>query len=152
MFEDVYMRAAYEQAQIAYEKDEVPVGVVIVDRSNKEIVMKTYNQMRALKDPTAHAEMLAIRALTKALGKERLDGYDLYVTLEPCAMCAAAISYARFNHLYFGAYDIKSGGVEHGAKFYEQVTCHYSPIVMGGILEKENRALLQNFFQKKRGS
>lgn len=151
MFIDKYMRMAYTQAQLAFNEDEVPVGAVILDRANKDIVIKTYNQMRKLNDPTAHAEILAIRALSQQLKTERLTGYDLYVSLEPCTMCAAAISYAHFDHLYFGAYDIKSGGVDHGVKFFEQKNCHYKPIIVGGIMEKENRALLQSFFQKKRG-
>ena len=152
MFENSHMKEAYAQAVEAFEKDEAPVGVVIVHHERDEIVLKVYNQMRMRKDPTAHAEMIAIQTLSQILKSERLDAYDIYVTLEPCAMCAAAISYARFNALYFGAYDVKSGGVEHGAKFFEQKTCHHRPTVFGGILAKKNRALIQKFFKQKRGA
>ncbi len=152
MFENNHMNEAYTQAVLAFEKDEVPVGVVIVHHERDEIVLKVHNQMRVRSDPTAHAEMIAIQTLSQTLNSERLDAYDIYVTLEPCAMCAAAISYARFNALYFGAYDIKSGGVEHGAKFFEQKTCHHRPTVFGGILAKKNRVLIQKFFEQKRGA
>ena len=151
MFDDALMKRAMMQAELAFKKDEVPVGVVIVETVSKKIVFETHNQMKIQQDSTAHAEILAIQEVSKILKQERLDQYDIYVTLEPCTMCAAAISYARFKHLYFGAYDMKSGGVEHGAKFFDQKTCHYKPRILGGILEKENRALIQKFFKQKRG-
>lgn len=152
MFDMRYMQLAFEQANLAFEQDEVPVGVVIVDTVSGDVVFKSHNLMRTKKDPTAHAELLAIQEATQMLGKERLNDYDIYVSLEPCTMCAAAISYARFANLYFGAYDTKSGGVEHGAKFFEQKTCHHQPHYIGGIMAQENRALIQKFFQSKRGS
>ena len=124
-----FMQAALEEAVAAGERGEVPVGAVLVMEGR--IVARAGNETRAQNDPTAHAEILAIRRACDALGQERLTGADLYVTLEPCAMCAAAISFARIRRLYFGASDPKGGGVEHGGRFYAQPTCHHAPDVYG---------------------
>lgn len=143
------MQLALRQAQEAAGLGEVPVGAVIVD-SDGAVIAKAGNRTEADADPTAHAEMLAIRAAARALGSPRLAECDLYVTLEPCAMCASAIAAARLRRLYFGAYDPKSGGVEHGAKVFEHATCHHKPEVIGGISETEAAKLLQDFFKDKR--
>ena len=134
------MQAALAQAEAAAARGEVPVGAVLVARAST----------RELADPTAQAELLAIREACRVLGSERLDGTDLYVTLEPCPMCAAAISFARIRRLYFGAPDPKGGGVEHGARIFTQPTCHHRPDVLGGIGEEEAAAQLRAFFQERR--
>jgi len=115
------------------------------------VIAQAHNLTRTTSDPTAHAEMVAIRQAASLLQADRLSDCDVYVTLEPCAMCAAAISHARIRRLLFGAYDSKGGGVEHGAQFYQQPTCHHAPEVVGGIQEAECGALLQQFFATKRG-
>jgi tRNA(Arg) A34 adenosine deaminase TadA len=143
------MDLALEQAVHARDLGEVPIGAVIVDAGG-EIVASAGNRTLALRDPTAHAELLAIRAACARLGSERLTGCDLYVTLEPCAMCAAAISFARIRRLYFGAADPKGGAVEHGPRFFTQATCHHAPEVIGGMSESEAAALLKRFFEEKR--
>ena len=143
------MQLALRQARAAGARGEVPVGCIIVD-SDGGVIAEAGNRTKADTDPTAHAEMLAIRAAAKALGSPRLANCDLIVTLEPCAMCAAAISAARLRRLYFGAYDAKSGGVEHGAKVFEHATCHHKPEVIGGMAETEAAALLKDFFKDKR--
>lgn len=145
-----FMHKALELAKKAYEQDEVPVGAVIVDPESQEIISAIYNRMEIQGDPTAHAEMLAIREACTKLGKSRLDGYDLYVTLEPCPMCAQAISFARIRRLYFAAYDPKGGGVEHGARVYNAASCHHKPEVYGGIEETAAQDLLRRFFKEKR--
>tara|TARA_B100000686_G_scaffold354937_1_gene468348 strand:- start:8175 stop:8621 length:447 start_codon:yes stop_codon:yes gene_type:complete len=145
-----YMDEALTKAKDAYTQGEVPVGCVIVERASGRILAKTANRSECDHDPTAHAEVLAIRAACAALGDTRLPGCDMYVTLEPCTMCAAAISFARIQNLYFGAYDPKGGGVDHGARFYQQPTCHHKPDVYGGINEQECQALLKTFFQERR--
>ena len=142
------MSLAFEEARAAARRGEVPVGAVLV--RDGEVVAAAGNQPRALRDPTAHAEMLAIRQACAALGSERLPGCDLYVTLEPCAMCAAAISFARIRRLYFGAFDAKGGAVESGPRFFSQPTCHHAPEVYGGIRESEAAALLRAFFAEQR--
>ena len=142
------MSLAYEEARATARRGEVPVGAVLV--RDGEVVAAAGNQPRALRDPTAHAEMLAIRQACAALGSERLPGCDLYVTLEPCAMCAAAISFARIRRLYFGAFDAKGGAVESGPRFFSQPTCHHAPEVYGGIRESEAAALLRAFFAEQR--
>ncbi len=128
---------------------EVPVGAVVVD-ADGTVIAATGNRTEQNADPTAHAEMLAIREAAKIKGGPRLTECDLYVTLEPCAMCAAAIAHARLRRLYFGAYDPKSGGVEHGAKVFDHATCHHKPEVIGGMAETEAAALLQDFFKDRR--
>ncbi|MBI3705651.1 MAG: nucleoside deaminase [Rhizobiales bacterium] len=143
-----YMQMALEEARAAAARGEVPVGCVIV-RQN-DVVARAGNRTLADKDPTAHAELLAIRAAAAALGSERLTGCDLYVTLEPCAMCATATSFARIRRLYFGAADPKGGAVEHGVRFFASPTCHHRPEVYGGIDESESENLLKEFFQARR--
>ena len=143
-----FMDMALDEARQAQSLGEVPVGCVIV--RDGAVVAVAGNRTLADHDPTAHAEMLAIRAAAQKLGSERLTGCDLYVTLEPCAMCAAAISFARIRRLYYGAPDPKGGAVDHGPRFYQSPTCHHRPEVYGGISEKEAGALLRTFFQNRR--
>jgi tRNA(adenine34) deaminase len=142
------MSIALDEARAAGMRGEVPVGCVIV-RGNK-VIAQAGNCTIAEHDPTAHAELIAIRAAAAALGSERLTDCDLYVTLEPCAMCAAAMSFARIRRLYFGAADPKGGAVEHGVRFFAAPTCHHRPEVYGGIGEGECAALLKDFFQARR--
>ncbi len=145
-----YMLEALKEAQKAFTADEVPVGCLIVNSQSGEIICRAHNLSEHGDDATAHAEILAIREACRKLGQNRLRDMDMYVTLEPCTMCAAAISFARINHLYFGAYDEKGGGVANGIKFYEQKTCHHRPKITGGILEEESSELLKKFFKNKR--
>ncbi len=145
-----YMETALHTAESAAKRGEVPVGAVIVDSKTGRIVATNGNQMRSRLDPTAHAEMLAIRAAANMVGSQRLTDCDLYVTLEPCPMCAAAISHARIRRLYFGAFDPKGGGVEHGPRIFDHETCHHKPEVYGGIGEKRAAELLRNFFAARR--
>lgn len=142
------MSIALDEARAAAARGEVPVGCVVV--CGAELVARAGNRTIADKDPTAHAELLAIRQAASALGCERLTDCDLYVTLEPCAMCAAAISFARIRRLYFSAGDPKGGAVEHGVRFFGAPTCHHRPDVYGGIGESESAALLKAFFQARR--
>jgi tRNA(Arg) A34 adenosine deaminase TadA len=142
------MGRAFAEAQGAFDRGEVPVGAVIVNRG--EVVSAAGNRICADQDPTAHAELLVIRAACRALKSERLTDCDLYVTLEPCAMCAAAISFARVRRLYFAAYDVKGGAVENGPRFFESKTCHHRPEVYGGIRETEAAKMLQRFFSERR--
>jgi tRNA(adenine34) deaminase len=143
------MTLALKLAAEAAEAGEAPVGAVVVE--NGEVLAAERNRMQALADPTAHAEMLAIRAALAKRGTGRLDGCDLYVTLEPCAMCAGAIAHVRLRRLYFGAADQKAGAVEHGIRLFEQPTCHHAPEVIGGIGERQAAAMLRGFFAAKRG-
>lgn len=147
---DSPMAAALAAAKSAAELDEVPVGAVIVDPGTGRILAAGGNLVEASNDPTAHAEIVAIRNACATLGQPRLDGYDLYVTLEPCAMCAQAIAHARLRRLYFGAYDPKGGGVEHGARVFDRETCHHRPEIYGGIREAEASELLRDFFRSRR--
>jgi tRNA(adenine34) deaminase len=142
------MALALAEARAAAAAGEVPVGAVIV--KDGVVIAAARNRPRELKDPTAHAETLAIRGACAALGDERLTGCDLYVTLEPCAMCAAAISFARIRRLYFGAADPKGGAVENGPRLFAQPTCHHAPEIYGGIAESEAAALLKAFFAARR--
>ena len=142
------MTRAFEEAEAGFARGEVPVGACVV--KDGDIIAWAGNRTRELNDPTAHAEVLAIREAGKALGSERLTGCDLHVTLEPCAMCAAAISFARIERLYFGAGDEKMGGVEHGARFYSQATCHHAPEVYSGLGEARARDLMTRFFRNRR--
>ena len=144
-----HMLAALAEAEAAAARGEVPVGAVVVDAGGA-VLGRAGNRTRELRDPTAHAELLAIREACAAQGSERLEQADLYVTLEPCAMCAAAISFARVRRLYFGAADPKGGGVEHGARIFTQPTCHHAPEVYGGIEEQRAGALLRAFFERRR--
>jgi len=143
-----FMQMALDEARAAAARGEVPVGCVVT-RGN-DVVARAGNRTLADKDPTAHAELLAIRAAAAKLGSERLIDCDLYVTLEPCAMCAAAMSFARIRRLYFGAADEKGGAVEHGVRVFAQGTCHHRPEVYGGINESEAAVLLKEFFAARR--
>jgi tRNA(adenine34) deaminase len=144
-----HMLTALAEAEAAGVRGEVPVGAVLVGPDGV-VLAQAGNRMRELSDPTAHAEMLAIRAACAALKSERLAGADLYVTLEPCPMCATAISFARIRRLYFGATDPKGGGVEHGPRIFSQPSCHHAPQVYGGIEEMRAAALLRAFFAGRR--
>ena len=143
-----FMQFALEEARAAAARGEVPVGCVMV--RDGAVIARAGNRTLVDKDPTGHAELLAIRQAAAALGTERLTDCDLYVTLEPCAMCAAAMSYARIRRLYFGASDPKGGAVENGVRFFAQPTCHHRPEVYGGIDESKSAALLKEFFQARR--
>lgn len=145
-----YMELALEQAQLAAGRDEVPVGAVIVLREEKQVLAAAGNRTRELNDPTAHAEMLAIREACAVLKTERLSGCDMYVTLEPCPMCAQAISFARLERLYYAASDPKGGGVEHGAKVFSAASCHHRLEVYSGLYEIQAATLLKEFFGRKR--
>lgn len=142
------MDAAMAQAKLAASRGEVPVGAVIV--KDRKLIAKAGNRTRELNDPSAHAEILAIRAACAELNDERLEGCDLYVTLEPCTMCAGAISFARIRRLYFAASDEKGGAVISGVRFFDQTSCHHSPDVYSGIGESEAALLLREFFQARR--
>ncbi len=143
-----FMDAALAQARAAQAAGEVPIGCVVV--RDGEIVAKAGNRTIRDHDPTAHAELLAIRAAAKALGNERLDGCDLYVTLEPCAMCAGAVSFARIRRLYYGAADPKGGAVDSGVRFFASPTCHHAPEIYGGMGELSASKLLREFFKERR--
>ncbi|MSO76147.1 MAG: nucleoside deaminase [Alphaproteobacteria bacterium] len=144
------MALALAEARAGAAAGEVPVGAVLVDGGNGRIVASAHNQVERLADPTAHAEMLVLRAGAAALATPRLGQCDLYVTLEPCAMCAQAMAFARIRRLYFGAPDPKGGGVEHGARIFSQPTCHHRPEIYGGLGEGEAAALLRDFFRARR--
>ena len=144
-----HMQAALAQAHAAAQRGEVPVGAVIVAPDGK-VVAEAGNRTRELNDPTAHAEVLAIRAACASVGSERLVGHRLYVTLEPCAMCAAAIAAARIERLYYGASDPKSGGVAHGARVFSHPQAHHAPEIYDGICDSEAEALLKRFFADRR--
>ena len=150
MKKEDYMRRALELAKPAAENDEVPIGAIVVDSLTGKIIAEAGNQSAHNGDATAHAEILAIQQACKELNQPRLWDMDMYVTLEPCTMCAAAISFVRIKHLYFGATDKKGGAVVSGVKFFEAPTCHHRPTVEYGILAEESTKLLQDFFQKKR--
>jgi tRNA(Arg) A34 adenosine deaminase TadA len=145
-----YMLKALDLAAKAAQQDEIPIGCLIVNPNTDEIIASTYNLSQHIEDATSHAEILAIRSACKKLKQNRLWDLDMYVTLEPCTMCAAAISFARIKNLYFGAYDKKGGAVTNGVKFYEQKTCHHKPNVTGGILEEKCSQIIKDFFQAKR--
>lgn len=145
-----YMDQAVEQARAAGARGEVPVGAVLVDAGSGAVIAAAGNRVEEKGDPTAHAEMEAIRVGARLFGRPRLIACDLYVTLEPCPMCAAAISLARIRRLYFGAYDAKSGGVEHGPQVFRHATCHHKPEVVGGLDETRCADLLSAFFRDLR--
>ena len=144
------MDLAVAEAEAARDRGEVPVGAVVVDGRTGDVLARAGNGVEGMHDPTAHAEMLAIRAAAAGRGTARLVGCDIYVTLEPCAMCAQAIALARLRRLYFGAADPKGGGVEHGARIFRQPTCHHRPEVIGGIQERRAALLLRRFFEARR--
>lgn len=143
------MDIALAEAEAAAARGEVPVGAVVTGPDGR-VIARAGNRTLELKDPTAHAEMLAIREACRVTGSERLIGCDLHVTLEPCPMCAGAISFARLRRLYYGAADEKGGGVDHGPRIFAQTTCHHRPEVYGGIGESSAAALLRNFFAMRR--
>lgn len=144
-----FMKMALEEAQNAAQRGEVPVGAVLVSPEGK-ILAQSGNRTEELADPTAHAEMLVIRDAAALVRSPRLVGCDLYVTLEPCAMCAAAISFARLRRVVFAAYDPKGGAVEHGPRFFAQPTCHHAPEAIGGVEETQASKLLKDFFAARR--
>lgn len=148
MFDASPMQAALAAARAAAKAGEVPVGAVVLQRGR--VIATAANAPRTLNDPTAHAEILAIRAAAQALGRDRLGDCDLWVTLEPCAMCAGAIAHARIARLYYGADDPKGGAVAHGPRFFGQPTCHHRPDIYSGIGEVEAAALLRDFFGQRR--
>lgn len=145
-----YMDQAIEEARAAGARGEVPVGAVLVDTVSGSVIASAGNRVEERGDPTAHAEIEVIREGARLFGRPRLTACDLYVTLEPCPMCAAAISFARIRRLYFGAYDPKSGGVEHGPRVFSHATCHHRPEVVGGLDETRCADLLQAFFRDLR--
>ncbi len=144
------MQAALAEAERAALAGEVPVGAVLVDGTTGEVLARAHNLVEATSDPTAHAELLAIREVATKRGAKRLETCDLYVTLEPCPMCAQAIAFARLRRLYYGAADPKGGGVEHGPRIFSQPTCHHRPEVYGGIDEARAGSLLKDFFRERR--
>ncbi len=144
------MDHALEQAHAAGVRGEVPVGAVLVDASSGAIIAAAGNRVEETGDPTAHAELVLIQEGARRFGRPRLRACDLYVTLEPCPMCAAAISFARIRRLYFGAYDPKGGGVDHGSRVFQKSTCHHKPEVVGGLDETRCAELLQAFFRELR--
>lgn len=143
------LEIAFQEAEAAALRGEVPVGAVVADKAGN-VISRAGNRTLELRDPTAHAEMLAIRRAAEIIGSERLTDCDLHVTLEPCAMCAAAISFARIRRLYFAAADEKMGAVENGPRFYSQATCHHAPDVYSGLGEERARGLLKDFFRLRR--
>jgi len=145
-----WMRDALAEASAALDHDDVPVGAVVIAPDGTELA-RGHNRREQLADPTAHAELEALRAAARTLGTWRLDGCTLVVTLEPCAMCAGAISHARIGRLVFGAEDVKGGAVVNGPRFFEQPTCHSRPLVVGGVLAEESSAMLRAFFKARRG-
>jgi tRNA(adenine34) deaminase len=142
------MSLAFAEARAAEARGEAPIGAAIV--CDGAVIARAGNRTRELADPTAHAELIAIREAAGRIGSERLAGCDLYVTLEPCAMCAGAVSHARIRRLYYAAPDAKGGAVEHGPRFFSQPTCHHAPEVYGGIREREAAEMLKSFFAAKR--
>lgn len=144
------MGLAFRQAEAAAARDEVPIGAVLVDSLTGQVLAANHNRVEELHDPTAHAEMLVIRAVAMGRKEKRLPLCDLYVTLEPCPMCATAISFARLRRVIYAARDAKGGGVEHGPRIFQQPTCHHRPEVFGGLDETKSATLLKAFFQSKR--
>lgn len=147
---DNHMTEAFHQAELALNRGEVPIGAVLVETDTKKILSADGNRTIELKDPSAHAEMLVIRKGCQVRGSERLEGCDLYVTIEPCPMCAAAISFARIRRLYFGAEDEKMGGVINGPRIFTSTSCHHQPEVFDGIGAGRAKKIMQEFFRQKR--
>lgn len=144
------MALAMDEARAAAARDEVPIGAVVVERATGAVIARSGNRTEAEHDPTAHAELVAIRAACAAKGSPRIPDCDLYVTLEPCTMCAGAIAHARIGRVFYGASDPKGGGVEHGAKFFTQPTCHHRPEIHTGLYAEESAELLRSFFRARR--
>jgi tRNA(Arg) A34 adenosine deaminase TadA len=145
-----FMRLAMEEARLASERDEVPIGAVVVNPETNEVIARNGNRTIELSDPTAHAEILCIREACEKEQNQRIPKFDLYVTLEPCTMCAGAIANARLRRLIIGALDEKGGGVLHGAKFFDQSTCHHKIDIQTGLMAEESAILLKSYFKKKR--
>ncbi len=145
-----FMNLALEEAYKAFKIGEVPVGAIIVDNKTKEVIARSHNLVESYSNPIFHAEILAINEACKFLGKKYLLSCDIYVTLEPCAMCAAAISYSRIKRLFYGASDSKSGGIENGVRFFTNANCHYKPEIYPGIKEDESSKILTDFFKALR--
>lgn len=150
MIESTFMKEALNLAFQAYKNDEIPVGAIIVNTDNNEVISSAFNMVESNQSPTAHAEIIAIEKACQLLSSKFLSNCDIYVTLEPCPMCAQAISFAKMRRLYFGAYNIKGGGVDHGAKIFNASSCNHTPEIYGGILEKKSTELLHKFFANKR--
>ena len=150
MNQNHYMAEALLDARAAAARGEIPVGAVIVDSASGQIIARAGNTTEAAHDPTAHAEMTVIQQACKLKGTPRLTECDLYVTLEPCPMCATALSFARLRRVYFGAYDPKGGGIDHGPKIFSHPTCHHKPEVYGGIDEQACAVILKEFFKDRR--
>lgn len=150
MYDRKPMEHAIQEAKKAFSKAEVPVGAVIVDGAGN-IIASAHNKMVQKNDPTAHAELLVIQKACRLKGRGRLEDCDIYVTLEPCPMCAQAISFARLRRLYFGAYDPKGGGIDHGPHIFNSSSCHHIPETIGGIEDEQCSHLLRDFFKKMRG-
>jgi tRNA(Arg) A34 adenosine deaminase TadA len=148
--DETTMRIALAEAQAAAARGEAPIGAVVVDPASGEVIAQAGNSPIGRHDPTAHAEVLALRAAGERIGNYRLTGLELFVTLEPCAMCAGAISHARIGRLVFGATDEKGGAVISGPRFFDQPTCHWRPSVEGGVLREESAAMLREFFRARR--
>ncbi len=146
----IYMNAAMEEARLASARDEVPIGAVIVDPETGDIIARNGNRTIELSDPTAHAEILCIREACEKENSQRIPQFDLYVTLEPCTMCAGAIAFSRIRRLVIGATDKKGGGIFHGAKFFEQPTCHHKIETERGMLADESGQILKEYFKSKR--
>lgn len=144
------MKDALEQAEIALANNEVPVGCVIVDRKSGKIIAKSHNNMQKLKNPIAHAEILAINEACRSINNKNLSNCDIYVTLEPCTMCAAAIANSRISRIFYAADDIKQGAVENGIRFFTSAACFYRPEIYSGIKDVESKELIQDFFKKIR--
>ena len=145
-----YMELALAEAQDAYTRGEVPVGAVLVDSVTGHVIATTSNRVEELHDPTAHAELLAIRIGATLRQGQRLSTCDLFVTLEPCTMCAGALAHARVRRIFFGAYDAKGGAVEHGCCVFEQNTIHHKPEIIGGVMEQQCGDILKKFFRERR--
>lgn len=152
MSDETHMRRALELARMAAQAGEAPIGAVLVDPETDAVLAEAHNAPISASDPTAHAEILCLRHGAQARGNYRLTGMTLYVTLEPCAMCAGAISHARIGRLVYGADDPKGGGVAHGARVFEQPTCHWRPAVETGPMAMESATLLRDFFRARRGT
>jgi tRNA(adenine34) deaminase len=145
-----FMALAFAQAELAARRDEVPIGAVLVDSLTGKILATDHNRVEEWQDPTAHAEMLVIKRAAQALGTKRLPAADLFVTLEPCPMCATAIAFARLRRVVYGASDPKGGGIEHGPRIFTQPTCHHRPQVFGGLETERSAEMLRRFFRAKR--
>lgn len=150
MIDEAYMREALAEAQAASSRGEVPVGAILVDSASGEVISRAGNAPIGICDPTAHAEILALRDAAYRSGNYRLAGLTLYVTLEPCTMCAAAIANARLDRVVYGTADIKGGAVDNGVRFFEQPSCHHKPEVLGGVLAEDCSQILKDFFRARR--